>query len=176
MPTVDVGVCEQIRCGAMTQQQAGIDTLMACSTAGYAGSRNCSDPVCKPYIPQIIAAKTGQSLQCQVQVPAMPTDSKPIYVPSPQTPAAKLPSATVMTMPKIVPTAQGVAKVQGQLQSSAVLNPKALLNPLPQIVPPAIGEASPQVCDSFTAWVSANPLLAGIGLIAAFMLVTSGKR
>lgn len=184
MPNVDVSLCEQLRCGALLQSSVPLSTLMDCSMAGYVGSRNCSDPVCKPMIPQIVASGSGQGLACKALIPAPPVAvAPPVYIPSAGTPAAALPSAnnalpvaTTATMPSITNTAQAQAQASGQVPTSTVLNPRALLNPLPQIVPPAPPVTGPQVCDAFTAWVANNPMLAGLVLVGAFMWVIGKKR
>ena len=170
---VDTSTCQQIQCGALTQEQAGVDLLMQCSMAGYAGSRNCSDPVCKPFVPQILRGTSGQALQCRAQVPVAITDVKKIYVPAPSGPvAAVMPRAVDAALPDLVAQSRGNALAQGELPRSAVLNPRALLNPLPQIVPEPMDLAGPQVCSAFASWVSANPVLAALGLVAAYLLVT----
>jgi hypothetical protein len=41
--------CLQIQCGAISQSQAGMDTIMACARAGHVGVRSCFDPACAPW-------------------------------------------------------------------------------------------------------------------------------
>jgi hypothetical protein len=41
--------CLQIQCGAISQSQAGMDTIMACARAGHVGVRSCLDPLCAPW-------------------------------------------------------------------------------------------------------------------------------
>lgn len=179
MPTIDTSTCEQIRCGAVKQSSVPMDTLLQCSMAGYVGSRNCDDPTCKPYVPQIMSAGTGQSLQCRAQIPVTHTDVQKVYVPTVGTPAAAIvsanqpmPKATNTALPAIVTQAKVTSAMNGEMPMASVLDPRALLNPLPQIVPSPQSLPLPQVCDMFTAWVSSNPLLAVLGLIGAYYLVT----
>ncbi len=41
--------CLKIQCGAITQDQAGVELLADCSFAGFAGAQSCADPLCAPY-------------------------------------------------------------------------------------------------------------------------------
>ncbi len=47
---VDPTLCLKIQCGLITQSQAGWQTLLECSQAGYAGVRSALDPVCQQLI------------------------------------------------------------------------------------------------------------------------------
>lgn len=82
----DQDTCQQIQCGTITQEQAGMDLLQACSAAGYVGARVCGDPVCAPY------GGCG--------------------TPGPASSSTPMPSATTATMPSITNTAAVVAPVQ----------------------------------------------------------------
>ena len=44
--------CLQIQCGSISQAQAGLPLLAACSFDGFAGVRTCQDPLCAPYCTQ----------------------------------------------------------------------------------------------------------------------------
>ena len=46
--------CLAIQCGAMTQQQAGMEQLAECSQAGYVGARVPWDPACSQFNEQVV--------------------------------------------------------------------------------------------------------------------------
>lgn len=157
--SVDVSTCEQIRCGAITQAAAGSDLLLACAEAGYSGSHTCGWPDCAPYQDAMIANGVCPP------APSMAPVTTPIYVPSNP---ALLPAATTTCPPSIMGEAY--------TGNPNCLSPATLLQPMPQIVPTPQGAQTTQVCDGFTAWVSQNPMLAALGLVAGYFLITHGKK
>lgn len=157
--SVDVSLCEQIRCGAITQSMAGNDLLLACAEAGYTGSYSCGFPQCAPYMDEMIANGT-----CPPAYPMAPAPT-PIYVPSNP---ALMPSATNTCPPSIT----GVASTG----NPNCLSPTTLLQPLPQIVPPPPIQQTTQICSTFTAWVSTNPILAVGLLVVGYFIMTDHKR
>jgi hypothetical protein len=48
-PEPDRATCLQIQCGAITQDQAGMQLIIDCANAGFAGARSCLDPACSPW-------------------------------------------------------------------------------------------------------------------------------
>lgn len=68
----DPAICLKIQCGAITQAEAGIDTLADCSLAGYAGVKTCQDPLCWPYCTPTSAtvARASQPLPVAQRVAA----------------------------------------------------------------------------------------------------------
>jgi hypothetical protein len=151
--TADQETCQQIQCGAITQEQAGVALLQACSAAGYVGARTCNDPVCVPFnlCPPAAAA------------------SAPSGTPGPAASTVPMPSATTAVMPSITNTAQVVAPMQ-------VITPSGMQQRMPQIVNPAPAVMPGPACDnSFASWVNDNPLLA-IGALAALAYVCMGKK
>lgn len=154
--TADFSTCMQIQCGAITQDQAGADLLYACSKAGYVGARACADQLCAPYKQAMI-----QNQEC----PAAVADSAlaaPIYLPKP----------TSQTMPNIVADAR---RNGGGSPSSVPFSPDTILNPMPRIVAPPMDSGMEQTCGGFASWVSANPVMAGLGLVGLYF-VLQGMR
>jgi hypothetical protein len=49
----DESTCLQIQCGAIPQEQAGMQLIMDCANAGWSGARSCLDPVCSPWVNRI---------------------------------------------------------------------------------------------------------------------------
>ena len=149
--TADPATCTQIQCGAITQEQAGIDLLEACSAAGYTAARSCDDPTCDPYL----AAMQANGM-C----------ASPVPQPSP----TPMPSATTAQMPSIINTAAVVAPMP-------VVTPVGMAQRMPNIVNPAPAAIAIQPCgDTFAQWVSNNTFLAiaGLGLLA-WMVMGKGK-
>ena len=144
--TADQATCTQIQCGAITQDQAGMDLLEACSTAGYVGVKGCSDPACSPY----------SSL---MQANGMCASAAPMPSPIP------MPSATTAKMPSIT---QSVASMPVVTQVGMSQRMPQIVNPTPAVIQAPCG-------DAFAQWVNANPLLA-VGALAVLAYVMLGKR
>ena len=76
MPIVDKHTCQSIQCGATTQLEAGLDTIMDCAGSGYVGVRSCLDPICvndlkpsycaTPQIPFSVANKPNPPTEIEV--------------------------------------------------------------------------------------------------------------
>jgi hypothetical protein len=151
--SVDVSTCQQIQCGALYQSQVSPDVLLGCAEAGYSSEpQACTSQICSPFMAAMIA-----NGYCQA-APAMIPTATPIYVP--------LPSATTTAPASIVAAAT---------LPTGNIPPQTLLQPLPQIVPQAQSPVAPQVCDTFSSWVSQNPLWACIGLGIAYLALTHHK-
>lgn len=165
--------CEMVQCGAISEVNANLATATppgpnmpsmpfagACTAAGWAGpsgGRNCSDPVCKPFIPQIYAAGvSGQGIECCV-------NQGGIYQ---QDGSCQMPSATKSTMPSITSTAQTVMPPQ-----QPVLTPQSMAQRMPSIVNPTPVQIAPPCSDPFATWVNDNMLLVGVGLVGLAWLV-----
>lgn len=149
--SVDVSVCEQIRCGAISQAQAGPTLLFECAKAGYSGAHTCGWPDCTPY--HVAMAANGLCPPAPPMAPVTP----PIYVP------AVMPQATTTGPPSITGNA---------ITDQGSISPMSLLRPLPQIVPSAPAPQAGAVCDAFTAWVSTNPIFAVGLLVAGYFFLT----
>ncbi len=50
--------CLKIQCGAITQEEAGLDLLADCSFDGFAGAMSCASPLCAPPLP--VAPRVAQ--------------------------------------------------------------------------------------------------------------------
>lgn len=159
----DLSTCQQIQCGAITQDQAGADLLLACSEAGYVGARACADSLCSPYI---------TAMRANGECPSYSGDggdvismlAQPIYMPKP----------TTQTMPRIIDLAKKASG--GVMPGSQIYGPDTILNPMPRIVTaPAEGEMA-KVCSTFASWVDTNPLLATLGLVGLYFLLTGVKK
>lgn len=46
---MNIETCLRVQCGALSQQEAGLDTLLECSQAGLVGVKGCGHPDCVPY-------------------------------------------------------------------------------------------------------------------------------
>lgn len=62
-PIPDPVTCLKIQCGAITQEQAGLDLLADCSFDGFAGAMSCASPLCAPYC----GGSTAQSVSRAAQ-------------------------------------------------------------------------------------------------------------
>jgi len=86
-PIPDPLTCLKIQCGAITQEQAGIDVLADCSFGGFSGSLTCASALCTPYCGESMApvARASQPLpvaprveQMFIDIPAR-TGCDPVY-------------------------------------------------------------------------------------------------
>lgn len=208
----DLSTCQQIQCGAITQEQAGMDLLLACSEAGYVGARSCADQICSPFMEAMIANHECPSPGGGGLSPSM-LDT-PIYktggdgclgfhcgVPGSQSVTgcggyfgdractdvciqaqlwpeagpcggASMPKATSQVMPRIVDVAR---RNGGPVPDNRIFGPDTILNPMPRIVTPP-REEMPQVCGTFASWVSTNPVMAGVGLVALYFVLRNLKK
>lgn len=55
------------------------------------------------------------------------------------------------------------------------LTPTDLVQRLPSIVTPVATDVSAPPCDSVTSWVSENPIMAGLGLLAIWFAIRGKK-
>lgn len=151
----DISICEQIQCGAVDRSSIPSAVLQACYEGGYFGSRSCEDPACDSYLGQ---------MDCS-PMPVMPSVVERNYIPT-------MPHATTQSLPDMMRSAR-IQKfgMGGLVPDTSLFSPTSLLKPLPQIVPTVSPDIADQVCDSFPAWVAANPLLAIGGLVAAYFLI-----
>jgi len=62
-PIPDPVTCLKIQCGAITQEQAGLDLLADCSFDGFAGAMSCASPLCAPYCGGDTAASVSRAAQ-----------------------------------------------------------------------------------------------------------------
>lgn len=67
---MDVDLCRRIQCGAVSQAQAGLDTLLECSQSGMVGVKGCGDPDCSPYLDEMRASGVCPPADGAVVVPA----------------------------------------------------------------------------------------------------------
>ncbi len=66
-------VCLQIQCGAISQDAAGLQLIMDCANAGWAGVRSCIDPACSPWRNRIPGcAQNSGPVVAPVALPAAP--------------------------------------------------------------------------------------------------------
>jgi hypothetical protein len=173
MATLDVSadICTQLQCDALPLSQqssttasdyynqygqmiaaAGSPIEYACSLAGYAGPRVCTDPVCKPY-------SSG-----------MAANGLCVSNPLTNSGAGPMPQSTAAAMPTMTNTATATQPAPQPALTPQDLNQKmpSIVNTSPAVIPQA-------TCpDSFAAWISGNPLVAAIGL-AALAYVVLGK-
>lgn len=71
-PVPDPLTCLKIQCGAITQDQAGLDLLADCSFGGFAGAMSCASPLCSPYCGSMApVARASQPLPVAPRVEAM---------------------------------------------------------------------------------------------------------
>lgn len=75
-PIPDPVTCLKIQCGAISQEQAGLDLLADCSFGGFAGSLTCASGLCAPYCGQSMAtvARASQPLPVAPRVEQMFVD------------------------------------------------------------------------------------------------------
>lgn len=62
-PIPDPVTCLKIQCGAISQEQAGLDLLADCSFGGFAGAMSCASPLCAPYCGGSTAASVARASQ-----------------------------------------------------------------------------------------------------------------
>lgn len=138
---VNARTCNRIVCGFMNQDEAGVDLLIACSRAGFAGARaGCKDQFCQSFAQPGECDEADVVLEPENQYFTMPTaDFFPFEFP----PVEEGPPETLRSpMPSITP-------VSGNMYQGS---------------PPAAG------C-GFSGWVADNPGLAVAALAAAFLLL-----
>ncbi len=101
-PAVDPQVCLAIQCGAMTQDQAGFDTLLACANAGYTGVRARTDPACAPFFP------TAPAVTTTTTVPTPAPTTAPVFVATAEPAPASAPTTAppASTTPAQTPAAE----------------------------------------------------------------------
>ncbi len=76
-PIPDPETCLKIQCGAITQEQAGIDLLADCSFGGFAGAMSCASPLCAPYCGSMATvARASQPLPVSPRVEQMFVDAQ----------------------------------------------------------------------------------------------------
>jgi len=82
---VDPQTCLAIQCGAISQQEAGLDTLLACSQAGYVGAIPWTDPRCEPFGggPGTAFPQPPPEPEAQPE-PAPEPEAAPDYQPAPE--------------------------------------------------------------------------------------------
>ena len=170
--------CEMVQCGAISEQAAnaamatppgpGMPSMpfaSACTAAGWGGptgGRNCNDPTCTPFIPQIYAAGvSGQGIECCVKQGGTYQANG----------TCQMPSATQSVMPSITATANVVAP-----QPPPVLTPQNMAQRMPTIVNPAPVNVAPPCSDDFATWVSNNTMLTVGGLALLAFMVFGGKE
>lgn len=184
--------CEMVQCGAISEAAANAAMAVppgpnmpsmpfasACSAAGWGGptgGRNCNDPVCTPFIPQIYSAGvSGQGIECCVKqggtyqangTCVMPAAASPVPTPS----ATPMPSATTATMPSITSTAAVVTP-----QPPPQLTPQNMAQRMPTIVNPAPAVIAPPCSNGLAEWVGDNTLLA-VGGLALLAWMVFGKE
>ena len=113
--------------------------------------------------------------------PSLPSTSVPmppqIYVPSTAPAAQPMPSATTSQPPSITQAAATpAAMAAGARWKTAQLSPQQLMKPLPQIVTHnPLPDVNLGCTDAFAQWVNNNALLVGLGLVAAFFMVSGGS-
>ena len=75
-PVPDPVTCLKIQCGAITQEEAGLDLLADCSFGGFAGAMSCASPLCAPYCGNTAAAvsRAAQPLPVAPRVARMVVD------------------------------------------------------------------------------------------------------
>ena len=62
-PVPDPVTCLKIQCGAISQEQAGLDLLADCAFDGFAGAMSCASPLCAPYCGGTTAATVARASQ-----------------------------------------------------------------------------------------------------------------
>ena len=55
--------CLKIQCGAISQEEAGLDLLADCSFDGFAGAMSCASPLCAPYCGGTTASSVARASQ-----------------------------------------------------------------------------------------------------------------
>lgn len=85
-PIPNPETCLKIQCGAITQEEAGIDLLADCSFGGFAGAMSCASPLCAPYCGSMATvARASQPLPVAPRVEQMFVDAiqrngcEPVY-------------------------------------------------------------------------------------------------
>jgi hypothetical protein len=103
----DAETCQRIICGATSQDEAGLETLFACSQAGYVGALPCSHPSCQPFMSElrskgVCAMPVQEQWAAEVLPLHPPVPPDPGEAPLPPVPTALLPADLVAPMPSIV--------------------------------------------------------------------------
>jgi hypothetical protein len=67
----DPVTCLKIQCGAISQEEAGLDLLADCSFDGFAGAMSCASPLCAPYCGGTTASSVARASQPLPVAPRM---------------------------------------------------------------------------------------------------------
>jgi hypothetical protein len=62
-PIPNPETCLKIQCGAISQEEAGLDLLADCAFDGFAGAMSCASPLCAPYCGGSTAASVARASQ-----------------------------------------------------------------------------------------------------------------
>lgn len=179
---VDRQLCEKIICGAVSQMDAGMDTLLECSVAGWVGVKPCNHADCRQY-----------------EIPGCPTARQPVIAVVPEQPPS-------VFRPVVQPVTQlAMQSVYEQQPPPSIFEPPSIFDPVEQPLPteklqpllavepqsltpisiapmfPTIVSRPPQpvteqgpLCQ-FNGWVDAHPFLA-VGILAAAFLSLGGTK